>query len=239
MKKRRIIVIIAVFFLVVASLASIKKEKSEIFWLNTTCAQEAKKVNDQHKRPSPERIYRFEKQEVTVHDFDAQGYILAIGGGGEGVIGQLKGQQVIAIDISKRELEGTPAGPLKIIMYARDLKFLDDTFNTAAIFFTFCYINGSDHEKVLEEVFRVLVSGGRFLIWDIIFLKRVDEKKDMALVPLLVKLPDKEITTGYGVRWPEKIQDLSYYVHLAEKVGFKVVSRKEKDRWFFLELIKP
>ncbi len=239
MKKGRNIILIAVFFLVVASLASIKKEKSEIFWFNTTCVQEAKKVNDQHKRPSPGRIYIYKRQEVTVHDFDAQGYILAIGGGGEGVIGQLKGQQVIAIDISKRELEGTPTGPLKIIMDARDLKFLDDAFDTAAIFFTLCYINGSDHEKVFEEVFRVLASGGRFLIWDVIFLKRVDEKKDMALVPLLVKLPDKKITTGYGVRWPEKIQDLSYYVQLAEKVGFKVVSRKEKDRWFFLELIKP
>jgi len=119
------------------------------------------------------------------------------------------------------------------------LKFLGDTFNTAASFFTLCYIDGSDHEKVFEEVFRVLVSGGRFLIWDVIFLERVDKKKDVALVPLLVKLPNKDITTGYGVRWPEKAHDLSYYVQLAEKVGFIVVSRKEKERWFFLELRKP
>jgi len=28
-------------------------------------------------------------------------------------------------------------------------------------------------------------------------------------------------------------------MQLAEKVGFKLVTRKEKDRWFFLELIKP
>jgi SAM-dependent methyltransferase len=225
MEKRKIIVLLAFFSVVVISLANIQ--------------QQAEKSKDQHKRPSPERIYRFEKQEVTVHNFDAQGYILAIGGGGEGVIGQLKGQQVIAIDISKRELEGTPAGPLKIIMDARDLKFLDNTFNTAASFFTLCYINESDHEKVFEEIFRVLVSGGRFLMWDVIFLKRVDEKKDIAIVPLLVKLPNKEITTGYGVHWPEKAHDLSYYMQLAEKAGFKLVARQEKDKWFFLELIKP
>ena len=85
----------------------------------------------------------------------------------------------------------------------------------------------------------MLVSGGRFLIWDIIFLKRVDEKKDIALVPLLVKLPNKEINTGYGVHWPEKPHDLSYYINLAEKAGFKIATQKEKDRWFFLELIKP
>ena len=239
MEKRRIIILLAVLTLVVVSLANIKKEELEIFWFDTTYVKEVKKANDQHKRPSPERIYHFEMQEVTVHDFDAQGYVLAIGGGGEGVIGQLKGQQVIAIDISKSELEGTPPGPLKIIMDARDLKFLDDTFNTAASFFTLCYIDGTDHEKVFEEVFRVLVSGGRFLIWDVIFLKRVDEKKDIAVIPLTAKLPDKKITTGYGVRWPEKVHDLSYYVNLAERVGFEVVSKKEKNRWFYLELKKP
>lgn len=225
MKKRKIIILFAIFSLVTISFANIN--------------QNSEKSKDQHKRPSPERISRFEKQEVTVHDFDAKGFILAIGGGGEGVIGQLKSQQVIAIDISKRELEGTPAGPLKIIMDARDLKFLDNSFNTAASFFTLCYINESDHEKVFEEIFRVLVSGGRFLIWDVIFLKRMDEKKDIALVPLLIKLPNKEITTGYGVHWPEKAHDLSYYMQLAEKAGFKLATRKEKDRWFFLELIKP
>jgi SAM-dependent methyltransferase len=225
MKKRKIIILLAILSLVVISLANSQ--------------QEGEKSKDQHKRPSPERIYRFEKQEVTVHDFDAQGYILAIGGGGEGVIGQLKGQQVVAIDISKRELEETPPGSLKIIMDARDLRFLDDSFNTAASFFTLCYISESDHEKVFEEVFRVLDSGGRFLIWDVIFLKRVDEKKDIAIVPLLVKLPNKEISTGYGVHWPEKAHDMSYYLQLSEKVGFKVVSKKEKDKWFFLELMKP
>ena len=35
-------------------------------------------------------------------------------GGGEGIIGQMKPAQVIAIDLSKRELEEAPPGPLKI-----------------------------------------------------------------------------------------------------------------------------
>ncbi len=62
-----------------------------------------------------DRTLRFERQHVTINDFDADGYILAIGGGGEGTIGRLKGSQVIAIDMSKRELEEAPEGPLKII----------------------------------------------------------------------------------------------------------------------------
>ena len=75
-----------------------------------------------------DRTLRFEMQYVTINNFEADGYILAIGGGGEGTIGRLKGRQVIAVDISKRELEEAPDGPLKIIMDARDLKFLDKTF---------------------------------------------------------------------------------------------------------------
>ena len=67
-------------------------------------------------------------------DFAADGYILAIGGGGEGTIGRLKGSQVIAVDILKSELLEAPDGPLKIIMDARDLKFIDKTFTRIFIF---------------------------------------------------------------------------------------------------------
>ena len=47
-----------------------------------------------------------------------------IGGGGRGVIGELKGKQVIAIDINKRELEEAPDGPLKVVMDATDYRIL-------------------------------------------------------------------------------------------------------------------
>jgi len=198
----------------------------------------ARRPIDQQKKISREQIHRFERQEVTVEDFDTEGYILDIGGGGEGVIGQLKGQQVIAIDISKRELEEAPPGPLKIVMDARDMKFIDESFNTVTVFFTFMYINSSDHQKVLEEAFRVLIPGGRVLIWDGIFPERIDDKKDVAVFPLKVKLPGKEITTGYGVRWPEKEQGVAHYMDLAKNVGFEVISHREKDQWFFLELKK-
>ena len=71
-----------------------------------------------------ENIFFLEKQEVVVNHFDAAGLILDIGGGGEGVIGQLKGNQVIAIDPNKRELEEAANGPLKIVMDAADFSFL-------------------------------------------------------------------------------------------------------------------
>ena len=181
---------------------------------------------------------KIEPQTVTVEDFEAEGFILDIGGGGEGVIGQLKGQQVIAIDINKRELEGTPPGPLKIVMDARELKFLDNTFNTATVFFTFMYIASDDHQKVFEELHRVLKPGGRLLIWDVFFPALTDEKKNRALFWFKFILPEKEIRTGYGVRRPIKEQGLAHFKDLAEKSGFQVVSHKEKDQWFFLEVEK-
>jgi len=181
---------------------------------------------------------RFEKQVVVLEDFEAEGYILAIGGGGEGTIGRLKGSQVIAVDILKRELEEAPDGPLKIIMDARDLQFLDNTFNTATAFFTLLYIHGDDHEKVFQEVYRVLKPNGKFLIWDANIPNLKDTDKDRVLVTMTIKLPDQDVETGYGVRLPNIDHDLSYYIKIAEKAGFKVVAKETKDKTFFLELQK-
>jgi len=124
-------------------------------------------------------------------------------------------------------------------MDATDLQFLDCSFSTATSFFTLMYIKGPDHVKVFNEVFRVLKPGGRFFIWDVIFPPRVDPEKDVAVVSLLVKLPDEEITAGYGHLWPDEGRDLPYYVRLAEKAGFDVVSQRGEDRVSFLEVRKP
>ena len=61
-------------------------------------------------RPSEDRIYRFEPQSLTVEDFAADGLILDLGGGGEGIIARVKGQQVVAIDLSQRDHRGSFVG---------------------------------------------------------------------------------------------------------------------------------
>ncbi len=191
------------------------------------------------ERPKPEQIYQHPKLEVVVPNFPADGLILDIGGGGEGVIGQVKGNQVVAVDLIKRELEEAPGEPLlKIVMDARDLKFLDKTFATTTVFFTFMYIEPKDHEKVLQEIHRVLKPGGRLLIWDVVFpARKTDERQLYVRYPLHVKLPATEINTGYGVRFAEG-QGAAHFVELVKNTGFDVVSRKEDQGWFFLELKK-
>ncbi len=197
--------------------------------------------NHNHE-PSEDRIFFLDKQEISIKDFDAEGYILDVGGGGEGVIGQLKSAQVIAIDPNRRELEEAAPGPLKVVMDARDLQFLDCAFGAATAFFTLMYIKGDEHEKVFGEVFRVLAPGGTFRIWEVGLSPRPDdvsEEKDIVAVRLQIKLPNTEISTGYGTRWPAQTRDLAYYAQLAESVGFGVVTREQNGSILFLQLQKP
>src|SRR5690242_814395 len=122
----------------------------------------------------PPKMHQFARQDFVVADFQAAGYILDIGGGGEGIIGQMKPKQVIAIDLSKRELEEAPAGPLKIVMDATDLKFLDASFETATAFFSLMYMRPEVQKRVFAEVYRVLNVGGRWLVWDAVIPRALE-----------------------------------------------------------------
>ena len=137
-----------------------------------------------------EKVFFLERKEIFVDDFDAPGLILAIGGGGEGVIGQLKGIQVVAIDSNISELKEAGDGPLKVKMDAGDMQFLDASFGTAPSFFTLMYIKGVEHEKVFKEIHRVLAPQGRFLVWDVNLPTCLDETKEFVALYLNIKLPD-------------------------------------------------
>jgi len=188
---------------------------------------------------SEARLHFFERQEIALEHIPAGGYILDIGGGGEGIIGQLEGERVIAIDTSERELAEAPAGPLKIIMDATDLHFLEGAFEVVTVFFTLMYIPDAEHAQTFAEIFRVLAPGGRCWVWDVVCLPHTDPEKDILVLPLTVKLPEVEIATGYGARWPEAGRGSEHYVTLAEAAGFEVLAQSMQGHVFALELQKP
>ncbi|MDD4903638.1 MAG: GNAT family N-acetyltransferase [Candidatus Bipolaricaulis sp.] len=189
--------------------------------------------------PEDERAHTFERQHVVVSGLPSTRAILDIGGGGEGVIGRIAGERVIAIDRLRQELEEAPAGPLKIVMDARELGFLDKSFQTVTAFFSLMYMKAEDHPRVFEEAFRVLAPGGRFLVWDAVIPPRTGEKRDIVVFPMTIDLPDgKVVSTGYGVRWPDGGRDAAYYRHVAEAAQFEVVSEHATERHFAMELAK-
>jgi SAM-dependent methyltransferase len=132
-----------------------------------------------------------------------------------------------------------PAGPLKIVMNAGDLQFLDASFATATAFFSLMFMPAAEHSTVFGEVFRVLAPGGRFLIWDIALPPRLDDPRDILLFKLMVSVSGVLVDTGYGTFWPAVAQDLAYYMWLATQTGFEVEAQRETGCLFFLELRRP
>lgn len=184
-------------------------------------------------------IFRLDQQTIVLDDFPAEGWILDIGGGGEGMIGQLKGAQVVAIDMIRRELEEAPAGALKIMMDARELKFLDCTFNTVTAFFSFMFIPPGDHAHVMQEIYRVLVPGGQFMMWDIEIQERPAPERDVMIFPLQVRLPSTIVNTGYGTPYTEKCITMHDYIAQAKAVGFAWTEQCFARQTFFCRFQKP
>jgi SAM-dependent methyltransferase len=185
-----------------------------------------------------ERYFTIGPFKIDLTNIEIEGRILDIGGGGEGIIGQLKGQQVIAIDPSKRELEEAPKNKaLNIIMDAKDLKFLDNTFDSVTSFFTLMYIPKKDHMKIFKEIHRVLKSEGELILWDLVIPNIKDSKEEIYIITLKVQINESLIDTGYGTRW-NKEQDANYFIQLGKTLGFNVLEKNLKANHFYLKLKK-
>jgi len=185
-----------------------------------------------------EDIKFIETQHIDLTDVDLKGRILDIGGGGEGIIGQLKGERVVAIDRRESELiEAAPGDYLKIVMDAKELKFLDKSFETATAFFTFMYAPLLDHKKIFQEIYRVLKFGGEFVMWDLTIPKRDIRGKNYYGVNIGVTIRDKKISTGYAVSW-KKEQDLKYYSNLGKTIGFKILEQDVINETFYIRFQK-
>jgi ubiquinone/menaquinone biosynthesis C-methylase UbiE len=181
------------------------------------------------------QAYIVEQQIVEIKPVKTDGFILDLGGGGEGIIGKLNRSQVASIDKRPSELEESQNDALKIITDATNLKFLDNTFAIATAFFTMTYISNDDKPKVLKEAYRVLSPGGRLLIWDANIPEKSCDKKYF-FIPLKIVMPNETVETGYGSRL--KKQTSQRLKELAEEAGFKITKEETGELTFYLELEK-
>lgn len=177
--------------------------------------------------------------EVSLCPLNTDGPILDLCAGGEGVIGQLMGDKVVAIDASREELKESPPGSLKIVMDARKLQFLDGTFPSATCFFGLMYIPNQALPAVFAEVFRVLAPGGEFHVWDCLLPADPPTGKDVAVCHVRIHLPDREIATGYGALWPTTRRDADYYADLAREAELEIVEVTEDSGLVRLRARKP
>ena len=182
-----------------------------------------------------EFTYSSKVQSIELSHIEIDGFILDIGGGGEGIIGKLNGNQVVAIDTNERELEETENEALKVVMDATDLKFLPESFSVCTSFFSLMYIPKNKHLKVFKEIHRVLKDDGKFLVWDAKIPSRIGNYKAF-MVRLKIRLPREEIEAGYGVKWQS--QDAEYFKKLAKKTKFEVVNEWVRGGIFRLEMSK-
>lgn len=192
----------------------------------------------QPPRFTKEQMQYVERLPYEVKPFDSAGWILDVGGGGEGIIGRMYGPRVVAIDPIERELAEAPAGPLKIVMDGRELKFLSGAFQNVTAFFTFMYIPRPERPKVMREVHRVLAPGGVFRLWDVEQCARTDRSKEVIIYRFSFRLPSETVQTGYGTLWPDEPFGLKNYLAMASDAGFDVVSQSSHEHVFSLELRK-
>lgn len=185
-------------------------------------------------------IYFFEPVELEIRDFPVTGHILDIGGGGEGIIGRLKGKNVVSIDRREDELLEAPRGPLKVVMDAGQLGFPDSTFSVATAFFSFMYFEKTgDIKAALAEIFRVLRPGGVLHLWDINITKRPDTEKEIFAVRLKCFVKGQVCETAYGRPWLKENRDSAFCRRLAEARGFRHIQTRKTKRVFHSSFRKP
>lgn len=163
------------------------------------------------------------------------GSILDVGGGGEGIIGRLYGEQVIAIDNRQEELDEAPEGFQKVLMDACHMTFPAEQFDHVTFFYSLMYLDRVSQKKALQEAYRVLKPGGQLHLWDAEIEKAYPEP---FVVELDIKLPTEEIHTGYGVVSDVVNQTAQSVAALCADAGFQSLASQTAEGQFYLACSK-
>lgn len=162
-----------------------------------------------------------------------EGSVLDIGGGGEGVIAQIGGARVIAIDKLMSEIQEARGKAIKTRWMVTDgtaLPFVNGFLDNATAFFSCMYMSEDVKIKMFQETRRVLKSGGEFWIWDV----NIPPKSKAFAIRLKVEIPEnRTITTVYGAK--TKDQSLSTICIQLQEAGFEYEIISNHRHWFFIK----
>lgn len=158
------------------------------------------------------------------------GSILDIGGGGEGIIGRLYQNQVIAIDHSQEELDEAPDGFQKILMDATNLTLECNSFDNVTFFFTLMYMTTEEQKEAIKEAFRVLKPGGKVFIWDCDIQSAFPEP---FCIDLDILIENQKVHTTYGII-KKDVQSVTSITELCQKAGFELLLSESNFDGFYL-----
>lgn len=162
------------------------------------------------------------------------GSILDIGGGGEGIIGRLYGEQVVSIDKDQAELDDAPDSFAKVLMDATNMSFADGSFEHVSFFFSLMYMDDVEQRKAIMEASRVLKPGGELHIWDCTIASAYPEPY---CVDVDVQLPSEQIHTTYGIGKLDG-QDEASITRMCLDTGLSLLSRRAENPGFSLHFHK-
>lgn len=166
-------------------------------------------------------------------DKTIKGFILDIGGGGEGIIGRIYQSQVTAIDNRQDELDEAPEGFKKLLMDARNLEFVGNSFDNITLFYTLMYIEKEYHSTVIQEAYRVLDDHGDLHIWD----ANINTANPF-LVNLNINANGTIINTTYGIYKENAFQDREYFKSICKEAGLYLMDESLHDNQFYLHFSK-
>jgi ubiquinone/menaquinone biosynthesis C-methylase UbiE len=176
-------------------------------------------------------------QEITLKPIPADGLILDVGGGGEGLVSRIEGAKVCAVDIRMSEIREAQIHQPPSNWFVADgqhLCFRDGIFGVVTMWFSLGYMSGWSMKKnVLEEFHRVLVKEGKLSI----LASKIPKESERLIFWGNFTLPDGSVSqVGYGVRGGQD-QTLDRIVQLLESIGFKVKSQ-DNEVWFEIQASK-
>lgn len=179
------------------------------------------------------------KSVIDLSDFELEGDILDIGGGGEAIISKTNLKGLTVIDLSLQDIKKKYTKVKYITMDAKNMSFEDGSFNTVTSFFVLMYMSVEDNMRVFKEVHRVLKNEGQFIFWDVNIKNKIEDN-EMVIFPLEVILKKSKSDISYCSRFVsgEHIRNLDYYKELLEANGFQFLNCIEYGDTIMISSIK-